>query len=133
MVHQSDINKEGSRVTPSFLAWKTIYTLRQKERELSICCSPYLCIHWLILVCAFTRDRTCNLGVLGQCSNQLSYRDRALGNCIYFQRFYLFIFREREKEGERQGGKHQCVGNTWIGCLLHTPSWRRSLQPRHVL
>ena len=34
----------------------------------SICCSTYLCIYWLILVCALTRDQTHNLGISGQCS-----------------------------------------------------------------
>ena len=29
--------------------------------------------------------------------------------CVFFKRFYLFIFRERRKEGEREGEKHQCV------------------------
>ena len=43
------------------------------ERETSICCSTYLCIHWLLLVRALTGDLTRNLGVSGQCSNQLSY------------------------------------------------------------
>ena len=28
---------------------------------------------------------------------------------IFFLRFYLFIFRERGREGEREGEKHQCV------------------------
>ena len=28
---------------------------------------------------------------------------------LLFLRFYLFIFRERGKEGEREGKKHQCV------------------------
>ena len=28
------------------------------ERERLTCCSTYLCIHWLILVCALTRDQT---------------------------------------------------------------------------
>ena len=27
----------------------------------------------------------------------------------FFLRFYLFIFRERGGEGEREGEKHQCV------------------------
>ena len=36
------------------------------------------------------------------------------GNSLYtlyvvFKRFYLFIFRERGEEGEREGKKHQCV------------------------
>ena len=30
-------------------------------RETLICFSTYLCIHWLILVCALTRDRTSTL------------------------------------------------------------------------
>ena len=34
------------------------------ERERLICRFTYLCIHWLILLCALIRDRTCNLGVL---------------------------------------------------------------------
>ena len=29
----------------------------------------------------------------------------------FFQRFYLFIFIERGREGEREGEKHQCEGN----------------------
>ena len=33
-------------------------------RERLICCSTYLCIHWLILVLALTRDQTHSLGVL---------------------------------------------------------------------
>ena len=37
----------------------------EREREREICCSTYLCIHWLIPVCALTRDQTLNLGVLG--------------------------------------------------------------------
>ena len=27
----------------------------------------------------------------------------------FYKRFYLFIFRERRREGERKGEKHQCV------------------------
>ena len=27
----------------------------------------------------------------------------------FFQGFYLFIFRQRGREGERKGEKHQCV------------------------
>ena len=45
---------------------------REGERETLICCSTYLCTHWSIL----TGDRTHNLGVLGRCSNQLSYPAR---------------------------------------------------------
>ena len=33
----------------------------ERGRETSICCSTYLCIHWLILLCAPTRNGTSNL------------------------------------------------------------------------
>ena len=57
--------------TPLFLFFKNfIYLFKSngkggRERETSICCSTYLCIHWLILVCALTGDRTRNLGLSG--------------------------------------------------------------------
>ena len=44
-----------------------------------ICGSTYLCIHWLILLCALTGDQTHDFGILGQHSNQLSYSARAWG------------------------------------------------------
>ena len=28
---------------------------------------------------------------------------------LFFKRFYLFIFRQRGRKREREGGKHQCV------------------------
>ena len=36
-------------------------------------CSTYLCIHWLLLVCALTWHKTSKLGISGGRSNQLSY------------------------------------------------------------
>lgn len=39
-------------------------------RETEICCSTHSCTHWLISVCVLTRDWTCNLPVLGWCSNR---------------------------------------------------------------
>ena len=76
---------EGS-LCPFFISFcclfKNFYLLifrergRGRERETSICSSTYLCIHWLILVCALTWDWTCNLGILGRCSNQLRYAAR---------------------------------------------------------
>ena len=44
----------------------------RREWETTICCSTYLCIHWLLLVCALTGNRYCNLGVSKWHSNQLS-------------------------------------------------------------
>ena len=51
---------------------------------------------------------------------------------LSFIYFYLCIFREQRREGERQGEKHRCVRDTLIGCLSHAPNWGPGLQPRHV-
>ena len=39
-----------------------------------ICCSTYICIHWLLLICTLTGDRTHSLGAS---SNQPNYLARA--------------------------------------------------------
>ena len=49
----------------------------ERERETSICCSTYLCIHLLILVCVQLGDGTCKLGLTGWHTTQLSYPARA--------------------------------------------------------
>lgn len=49
----------------------------ERKRETSICYSTYICIHWLIIICALSRRQTCNLGVSRQCSKQLNYLARA--------------------------------------------------------
>ena len=41
-----------------------------------------------------------------------------------FKRFYLFIFRQRGREGEREGEKYQCVVASYVapsGDLAHNP------------
>ena len=40
-----------------------VWLERERDTSTSICCSIYLCIHWLILVCALNGDWTHNLGV----------------------------------------------------------------------
>ena len=43
---------------------------------------------------------------------------------FFLKRFYSFIFRERGREGEREGEKQQCVGAshmTLTGDLAHNP------------
>ena len=43
---------------------------------------------------------------------------------FFFKRFYLFIFRERGREGEKEGEKHQCVVASHVpptGDLAHNP------------
>ena len=47
-----------------------------------------------------------------------------------FERFYfLLFFRERGREGGREGVKHRCVRETWMGNLLHslTRNWTGDL------
>ena len=34
-------------------------------------------------------------------------------NPVFIKRFYLFIFRQKGREGEREGEKQQCVVGTW--------------------
>ena len=46
------------------------------------------------------------------------WSDNQIAN-YFFKRCYLFIFRERGKEGEREG-KHWCERETSTGCLSYT-------------
>ena len=58
------------------------------------------------------------------------FRETIVGSgSLYFSflRLYLFIFRQKGREGEREGEKHLCV------VASHTPPyWGPGLQPRHV-
>ena len=45
---------------------------------------------------------------------------------IFLKRFYLFIFRERGREEEREGENYQCV------VASHAPYWGPGPQPRQV-
>ena len=54
----------------------------------------------------------------------------------FLKRFYLFIFRERGRKGEREGEKHQCVVASHAppsGDLAHSPGmcpdWESNQQP----
>ena len=61
---------------------------------------------------------------------------------FFFKRFYLFIFTERGREGERDEKRHHCERETFIGCLSHStrlktqpatpstcPDWESNRQP----
>ena len=53
-----------------------------------------------------------------------------IGFMPYFKRFYLFIFRDRGREEEREGEKHQCVVASCApptGDLAHNPGMCRRL------
>ena len=45
----------------------------------------------------------------------------------FFLRFHLFTFREKGREGERKGEKHQCVV---ASCML--PTWGPGPKPGHM-
>ena len=47
----------------------------------------------------------------------LNFQNR-LNYLFFFLRFYLFIFRERGKEGDREGEKYQCVAASPV-----PPTW----------
>ena len=51
----SQVSDQGVQVILFYLL------ILEGERATLICCSTYLCIHWLILVCSLTRNRTHNL------------------------------------------------------------------------
>ena len=59
--------------------------------EILVCCSTYLCIHWLIFVCALTRDQTHNLGILRWGSNQLDYLARAEKFLMLIKRLWMVL------------------------------------------
>ena len=70
-----------------FLKKKKSIDFREgRERETLICCFTYLSIHWLILVCAPTGDRTLKLGYMGWSSNQLTCPARA-GSLLSYSLF----------------------------------------------
>ena len=68
------------------------------------------------------------------------YYNKLLKLCFFFSSFfpcllkffkkifYLFIFGERGKEGEREGEKYR--EGERVGCLSHAPNWGPGLQPR---
>ena len=56
-----------------------------------------------------------------------------MGPTFFYFKKILFVFRERGREREREGEKHQCVGETSIGCLLHAPNRGPGPKTRHVL
>ena len=65
------------------------------------------------------------------------FKCRNFNTAAFFKKgFYLFIFRERGREGEREGDKHQCVVASRAsptGDLAHKPGmcpdWESNRQP----
>ena len=65
---------------------------REEERKTLLCCSTYLCIHSLFLICVLTGDRTHKLGVWGQGSKQLARAESLFSVyvlcSVYFDHYY---------------------------------------------
>ena len=80
------------------------------ERETLMCCSTYLCIH-----CVLAGDPTYNLGVLGWCSNQMSYPARATTNPFTEELSNhplageMFTLWETHRNQDERGQAHSCV------------------------
>ena len=76
-------------------------------------------------------DRDHEEGTQAEVVEQCSFAERGLlqklpdfKGFFFFLRFYLFIFREGGRWGEREGEKHQCVGASLLlptEDLAHTP------------
>ena len=114
----------------------------ERHRQTDIDLLFHLFMHSLVASCCALMargwDLTCNLGVFGWCSKQLSYLARPgffFSWCycyslflwlmfvqfiqfliVFWKWFYLFIFRERGREGERGRETSMC------GCLSRAPS-----------
>ena len=75
--------------------------------------------------------------MLSLSNNKHSYVHEMVHYCRFdaywtFQRrFYLFISRERRREGEREGAKHQCEKHQSVASLV-CPSLGLNPQPRHM-
>ena len=50
----------------------------------------------------------------------------------FFSGFYSFTFREKGREGDREGEKHRRAREASMGCLSHTPNQGPGPQPRCV-
>ena len=48
---------------------------------------------------------------------------------FFCKRFYLFTFRERRREGEREGEKHQCVRDHRSVASCSPPTWDLACSP----
>ena len=42
---------------------------------------------------------------------------------FFFKDFICLLFRDRGREGEREGDKHPCVRDTLISCFSREPNW----------
>ena len=87
-------------------------------QTIHIDCLEFICVGYLSLLC------TPHLFIYLLTANSPSH--------LFLKYFYLFVFRVRGREGEREVDQHQCVRDTGIGCLMHSLNRGPGLQPRRV-
>ena len=97
------------------------------ERQTSIACLPYA--PWRGIKTQpksvpWPGNQTCNLLVYGMMLQPTEPPSQGKRHPLFFKRFYLFIFRQTGREGEREGEKHQYVVASRAppaGDLAHNP------------
>ena len=78
--------------------------------------------------CALTGNETDDPLFPRSVLNPLSHTSQ--GSCCGFKKKnYSFIFRERGREGDREGEKHRCERNIHQGCLLYPDLQGPNTQP----
>ena len=112
------------------LTYKIIFFLKLKLTELALLC-------FLLVIRSFDVNKPgCEVDDLKGGVAGGSILKGVLKVNFFFLRFYLLIFRERGREGERDGQKHQCVVASRApqsGDLAHNsgmcPDWESNQQP----
>ena len=73
---------------------------------------------------------------ISHCNENISHCNDIAVNTVkiflIFKDFYLYIFREKVREGKRTGEGHRCARDILINCFSHAPNWGSGPQPRHV-
>ena len=87
--------------------------------------SFFFLLFWLVVFC-FLVFHIANL-ILGFIHSTVDSLE-----IILFLKKNLFIFRERAREGEREGEKHWCERESLIGCLSHTSNQGHGPQPKEL-
>ena len=98
----------------------------------TVCIWNHVCVYVCVCKCICVYVHTCAYAADVWYYNE----NRQMNNIRQFNVSFfikiLFIFREREREGEKDGEKHRYARDTSMGCLSHAPNLGPGLQPQHV-
>ena len=105
--------RKGPVCSPSSLGWD-LFLMQDSAQRVSLFPRILPCWHpW--------QASPLSLGILSMPSGILLMGLYLPHDTVFYLRFYLFIFRERGRQGGRKRGEtHQCAKDTSIGCLSHT-------------